>query len=246
MKTSKSCGDDGTNYKCDWCDFETNLKFALTTHQSKCKFNTKVSTYKDTIELLAKKNKELRKQNKTLTIQNAVLQGKIEMLEKRPPTNIKNIFKNNKIQFVLCDKIKPLTDQTIDEAIANGSYTFEHYIRGIPGLIDFITPIIKQEEERNYACTDGARNNFKRLGEEREWIDDKKAGYIHTILTKLRPEVEKYKEQLSNKDEKEYTISEGQSKQLRYIHRAVTMPNSIARADIFTAVRTGVKTVALI
>jgi DNA repair exonuclease SbcCD ATPase subunit len=253
-RTSKSCCSiDVKKFTCEWCNFESTLKYNLLSHQEGCKYQGKhtekitavANKYKKVIDTVRAKNKELKEQVASLTKQVASLQGKIEVLEKRPPSTViknKNIYinKNNKIQFVMCDKIKPLTDKTIDEAIADGSYTFDHFIRGIPGLIDFIAPIIKQEEERNYACTDGARNKFKRLDEDRDWVDDKKAEYIHTILTKLKPEIERHNKQLSN------DIDEEQAKQLRFIYRAVSMPSSAARQSIFTAVRAGVKSVALI
>lgn len=112
--------------------------------------------------------------------------------------------------------IHPLTEDYVKNSVGNGGYTFDHYLKGENGLVDFIYSITMSENEdgnieRNYVCTDPSRDSYHRLVETKEWKRDKGGKFVDVILDTLSDKVDNYHTKLF--DER---ISKSKPKKLGY------------------------------
>jgi len=112
--------------------------------------------------------------------------------------------------------IHPLTIDYVKERVDNGDYTFDHYLKGPYGIVEFIQDIATcknadGEIERNYPCTDASRERFHRLIETREWQKDTGGGFIDDIIDSVRGPVDKYHKQMLQErlENKEYDRTKG-------------------------------------
>ena len=93
--------------------------------------------------------------------------------------------------------IHPLTEDYVKDKVSNGGYTFDNYLKGENGLVDFIYSITMCENddgnlERNYVCTDPSRDSYHRLVETKEWQKDKGGKFVDVILDTLSDKADGY------------------------------------------------------
>ena len=93
--------------------------------------------------------------------------------------------------------IHSLTEEYVKDTVSNGGYTFDHYLKGENGLVDFIYSITMCENEdggieRNYVCTDPTRDSYHRLVDTKEWQKDKGGKFVDVILDTLSDKVDGY------------------------------------------------------
>ncbi len=93
--------------------------------------------------------------------------------------------------------IHPLTEGYVKDKVSDGEYTFDHYLKGENGLVDFIYSITMCENddgnvERNYVCTDPSRDSYHRLVETKEWQKDKGGKFVDVILDTLSDKADGY------------------------------------------------------
>ena len=93
--------------------------------------------------------------------------------------------------------IHPLTEDYVKGQVDNGGYTFDHYLKGENGLVDFIYSITMCENdngdlERNYVCTDPSRDSYHRLVETKEWQKDKGGKFVDVILDTISDKADGY------------------------------------------------------
>ena len=122
--------------------------------------------------------------------------------------------------------IHPLTSDYVKEQVSNGGYTFDHYLKGENGLVDFIYSITMCENddgdlERNYVCTDPSRDSYHRLVETKEWQKDKGGKFVDIILDTLSDEADSYHMKLfDERNSKSYKPKSGYDPD--YIYKANT------------------------
>jgi len=100
--------------------------------------------------------------------------------------------------------VPALTQEYITEQVNNGILTYEKASKGYLGILDVIGDLITYENEdgiieRNFVCTDAARNSFHRLLESKKWKADKGGRYLNNILETFREVMEEYKDRAYDK-----------------------------------------------
>lgn len=130
--------------------------------------------------------------------------GKVEVYDKVCNTlSHKSTVTNNtmnvhpKLVNLPITNIHPLTEDYVKGQVDNGGYTFDHYLKGENGLVDFIYSITMCENdsgdlERNYVCTDPSRDSYHRLVETKEWQKDKGGKFVDIILDTLSDKADGY------------------------------------------------------
>jgi hypothetical protein len=121
-----------------------------------------------------------------------------KVLDKSTVTNNTNTaYFHSKLVNLPITNIHPLTSDYVKEQVADGNYTFDHYLKGENGLVDFIYSITMCENnngaiERNYVCTDPSRDSYHRLVETKEWQKDKGGKFVDVILDTLSDKADDY------------------------------------------------------
>ena len=174
-------------------------------------------------------------------------------------TGTKNTYINPKLLNIQTDNIRPLTINTIQEDISSGKFTRKMFLRGVNGLVEFISNIITHENEngvieRNYACTDTSRYRFHRLIESKEWKEDNGAHYVNNILDSIKEPVSKFFVDIIDKrtdafkkeDEVMREYYDNIITDTRLIYRGTKNKKCKERVRLFTKVRNGIKNVAFI
>jgi hypothetical protein len=119
-----------------------------------------------------------------------------KVLDKSTVTN-NNAYIHPKLVNLPITNIHPLTSDYVKNQVDNGGYTFDHYLKGENGLVDFIYSITMCENdsgsiERNYVCTDPSRDSYHRLVETKEWQKDKGGKFVDVILDTLSDKADGY------------------------------------------------------
>ena len=119
-----------------------------------------------------------------------------KVLDKSTVTN-NTAYIHPKLVNLPITNIHPLTEDYVKDSVDNGGYTFDHYLKGENGLVDFIYSITMCENddgdlERNYVCTDPSRDSYHRLVETKEWQKDKGGKFVDVILDTLSDRVDDY------------------------------------------------------
>lgn len=132
--------------------------------------------------------------------------GKVEVYDKvctkvleKPTVNNTNNTMNihPKLVNLPITNIHPLTEDYVKDSVSNGGYTFEQYLKGENGLVDFIYSITMCEDndgniERNYVCTDPSRDSYHRLVDTKEWQKDKGGKFVDVILDTISDKADSY------------------------------------------------------
>nr|QBK85499.1 MAG: hypothetical protein LCMAC101_00860 [Marseillevirus LCMAC101] len=123
-----------------------------------------------------------------------------KVLDKSTVTN-NTAYIHPKLVNLPITNIHPLTEGYVKERVSNGDYTFDHYLKGENGLVDFIYSITMCENdngdlERNYVCTDPSRDSYHRLVETKEWQKDKGGKFVDVILDTLSDKVDNYHQKM--------------------------------------------------
>jgi len=120
--------------------------------------------------------------------------GIVEGYQKTKPPNITNNtqYIHPKLKDVPILNILPLDDSV---AAYLCKYDYTTFLRTTKGVVDVLLDIVIFEDEdgiinRNYVCTNRARNSFHILVHDKKWAKDNGAGCIHTYLDMLKPLVE--------------------------------------------------------
>ena len=119
-----------------------------------------------------------------------------KVLDKSTVTN-NNAYIHPKLVNLPITNIHPLTEDYVKGQVDNGGYTFDHYLKGENGLVDFIYSITMCENddgdmERNYVCTDPSRDSYHRLVETKEWQKDKGGKFVDVILDTISDKADDY------------------------------------------------------
>jgi hypothetical protein len=132
--------------------------------------------------------------------------GKVEVYDKvctkvleKPTVNNTNNTMNihPKLVNLPITNIHPLTEDYVKDSVSNGGYTFDQYLKGENGLVDFIYSITMCEDndgniERNYVCTDPSRDSYHRLVDTKEWQKDKGGKFVDVILDTISDKADSY------------------------------------------------------
>nr|QBK85903.1 MAG: C2H2 type zinc finger protein [Marseillevirus LCMAC101] len=217
---------DIVTYSCEYCDKSFARNFNLRRHLSVCSVKRE-HDIKEKIKNIKRGHKEKNQKliEKNFKLQGKIKKMKLEMREKDEEiTALKVKCEAGKIEIYdkVCDKvldkstvtntttyihpklvnlpitnIHPLTSDYVKDQVDNGNYTFEHYLKGENGLVDFIYSITMCENdsgdiERNYVCTDPSRDSYHRLVETKEWQKDKGGKFVDVILDTLSNRADGY------------------------------------------------------
>ncbi len=142
-----------------------------------------------------------------------------KVLDKSTVTN-NTAYIHPKLVNLPITNIHPLTEDYVKDTVTNGGYTFDHYLKGENGLVDFIYSITMCENddgdvERNYVCTDPSRDSYHRLVETKEWQKDKGGKFVDVILDTLSDKANGYHMKLFN-ERLELDSSKSTPKKLGY------------------------------
>ena len=189
---------------------------------------------------------ELEKEVTRLNLVIAESKGKISVYKERPSVVNNTQYINPKLLTIKCDTIPPLTIESVKQEVDGGKYTYDNFIRGEIGLVDFISAMISDEDQKNYVCTDTARNKFHRLIETREWENDNGATFLNKILDQLKDSTKEYygkvvkmTETPDNRDIGEILMTKTKPMVL-----GITCPKSKDRVALFNRIRTEVRKLA--
>ncbi len=233
------------------CGFTTKKLHEYNIHTKNCLL------YK--IHKLTERNIQLETELAEIKLQLANHTGQISAykdLSTKPKKTINNnntkIIVNPKLTSVNCTTIRPFTIETVREDITQGLYTFDLFIRGVRGLVDFVANIIivngPDGDQQNYVCTDTARNRFHRLLASRKWANDNGATFLNNIFDELVTVVGEYQDRIiqmmRDPDEQEYADKLRDRTRLTY--NAIVNRRHTDRGTILNQVRTEVKKLASI
>lgn len=201
----------------------------------------------DELETSRSRIEELEEDAKTLALVAAETKGQIKVYRERPGTV--NNFVNSKLLQVKCDSIRPFTQKTVKEDIKAGKYTFEKFIQGERGLIDFISDIIIKDDQRSYVSTDSSRQKFHRLLASREWKEDNGALFLNSVLDELKETATNHYQKIvkmmtdPNGDRELADILMAKTKLMAF---GIIDPKSKDREVTFTKIRNEIKLLASI
>lgn len=209
-----------------------------------------VSQYKES-------TKKLKEEVRDLKLQIANDTGQITVYKQIPPkitsnTTIGNQYVNPKLANIKCDTIRPFTIETVKEEVGNGSYTYDHFLKGASGLAEFIAELTMQDDQRSYVCTDSARNKFHRLLESRKWKDDNGATFLNNVLNELATSAESYYTRIVNMTSGAHIADEDKDfadslmLRTRPIYYAIRDKKSEARMEMLNKIRSEVKKLAAV
>lgn len=247
-------------YKCEDCGKFFTQRVVLLRHLETCSetLEKRLETQSKLLEIqkeetakLHTKISALEKEIEGYKLRLAENDGKITVYKERPGIihNTNTQYVNPKILTVKCDTISPLTIEKVKQEIDSGSYSYEMYIRGERGLVDFIATLIKSEDEqRSYVCTDTARNKFHRLIETREWKEDNGANFLNKIFDQLRKPATDYYQKINamSTDPEERDTGDFLMEKTKKMFFGITSSKSKNRAALFNKIRSDVKTLASI
>ncbi len=222
QKTSCKDGATKKGYKCEYCNKAFVSKSNLERHDVNCfskreynllknikKHKKEKTNLGETIEklhqIIKEKDEIIRNKDKEITdLKIKCETGKIEVydkvctkvLDKSTVTNT-TTYIHPKLVNLPITNIHPLTEGYVKDRVSNGGYTFDHYLKGENGLVDFIYSITMCENddgdlERNYVCTDPSRDSYHRLVETKEWKKDKGGKFVDVILDTLSDKADDY------------------------------------------------------
>ena len=204
--------------------------------------------------LLREKTKEIAKllMEKKIAHKDGQIETFREVGDK--PQNVTNYI-HPKLVNIPINNIRPLTIATVREDMHK--YTYGEFLRGLSGLKEFVEDIIVTEVdddeaegyERNYVCTDVARNKFHRLLESKEWTADGGARFINTILDELQGVATEHFQTLV--DEEREAVSDEFKREQIDATKAIVKPVYFGIADtgenrkrLFKALRNEIKSTA--
>lgn len=198
------------------------------------------------IENLTKRNNLLKTENLDLKLQLEEKKGRIVVYKERPSTvnNNNTQYINPKLLSISCDTIAALTVENVKKEVDAGKYTYEDYIKGEIGLVNFIASLISSDDDqRNYVCTDTARNKFHRLIETREWKEDNGANFLNKIFDQLKEPATAYYHKINEmslipeaRDTGDFLMDK--TKRMFF---GITSPKSKDRNALFNYIRTEVR-----
>ena len=162
---------------------------------------------------LKKANRELKKTNVELEASLKEERHKFELVDQKatiynkeylavrdkPTTRVTNTNNtvNNKLKMINTNTIEPFTLPMAKQRIED-DYTYEVFLNGKDGFRQFLLSIIIKDDEKNYASTGGkTRPSYHRLGESREWSEDKGTKFLSSVFDELIPSMEDYWGQLA-------------------------------------------------
>ena len=214
------------SFKCSFCDKMYTTKDNLNIHFLRCKTKNKYDTKEKARVIKRSHQKEIealkeeisRWKTKTQNLKRQLKEQDEEIVSLRVKCEIGKVEVYDKVCTKVLDKstvtnntmnvhpklvnlpitnIHPLTEDYIKNSIDNGGYTFDHYLKGENGLVDFIYSITMCENdngdlERNYVCTDPSRDSYHRLVETKEWQKDKGGKFVDVILDTLSDKADGY------------------------------------------------------
>lgn len=245
------------SYQCEKCGKTFSKKSNQKRHTEKCKIIDIPLIEEKESELELAKSRILELECRIRELEHALAEkdlllaenkGQIKVYKERPSVVNNTQYVNPKLLNIKCDTIEPLTIEHVKKAINSGKYTYQGFIRGEAGLVDFISNLISDEDQqRSYVCTDMARNKFHRLIETREWESDNGATFLNKIMDQLREPTLEYYGQVVD-----MTISPNEDRELgeflmektKPIAMGIAHPNSKDRATLFNKIRTEVKNLA--
>ncbi len=249
-KISKVCKKIQNDIICGYCGFESDKKDEFINHKSKC-----ISMYRITKEKADKYETEIKNANdkiRELELKLSESKGYIKCAKENISHNksIINTNSNNtvnkyvyKINTVITSHMNPFDTNLIQNNI--NSYTFELFLKGMDGVVDFLLPLMRQRHgndiERNYCCSDVPRKSFNRLvknersenqpGYPNEWDKDPGALYVDKALDKLKDQFLNHWERLKldMKGYKMYVDSGGYY--TAYAVKPTIIEEDVARVD---------------
>jgi hypothetical protein len=239
------------NYLCETCGKEFTRISTLRSHVYSCKVklenkrDSELEELRDYKKFAESKIKELEEENAKLKLIIENGKGQLTVYKERPGL-VQYI--NPKLVNIKCDTIQPLTIEYVQQEVSAGKYTYENYIRGERGLVDFISGLIAEDEQRSYVCTDTARNKFHRLIEAREWKEDNGANFLNNIFDSLTDPATIYYHKIAGM----YKIPEEQETgdflmdKTKKMFFGIAHPKSKDRAELFNKIRTEVRKLAAI
>lgn len=240
-----------------------SLREEIQKHKEKEEENAaEMRVLREDTEMLRKENMKLKKVVKTLKGDNLKLRqeiidlklslengkGQITVYKERPGTVNNNHYINPKLVNVKCETITPLTIDYVKQEIQNGRYTYENYIRGEKGLVEFIEALITDDDQRSYVCTDAARNKFHRLIETREWKEDNGANFLNKIFDSLKSPALGYYEKIADMtgDPSESEMGDFLMDKTKKMYFGIANPKSRDRTELFNKIRTEVRQLAAV
>jgi hypothetical protein len=220
---------------------QTEVDKLVSIHQ---KETEEMNTY---VADLKKKLKTAKIDIRDLELKNANAEGRITGI-KEAPAKSKTVV-NTKLANVSCENIRPFTEETVREDVKAGKYTFEQFIKAEKGIVDFISNIIKRDQQRNYVCTDKSRDSFHRLLESREWKDDNGANFLNNVLDELKTEtilhynkiIDMFRDPKADKETAEFLMDK-----TKIIAMGIMHPGSKDRDIAFAKIRKEVRNLASI
>lgn len=239
--------------KCKWCNTLFTSMYILKTHKEK--YHSKTQKIIKNLQITIT-NLKIKLENKKSYV-NGMVDG-IQIAPKRV-ISVKNTYINPKLLSIKTDNIRPLTTQTIKEDITSGKYTKEMFLRGVDGLVEFISNMITHENkdgtiERNYACTDSSRYRFHRLVESKEWKEDNGAHYVNTIIDEVKELSKEYFTEIVNakrdafvkEDEYKVEYYRDQINNTKLVYRGSQNSKGKYRNALFRGVRSNINSVAFV
>lgn len=279
LRAGKGSSDADKLFPCDFCSKSFSRSAYMKKHLLTCgdrKVASAVSDRSTEIDLLLAKIADLETKNTALVKKvkdykrvvcakdkeimrlafekmSAHKDGRILELKEAKPQTITTNYIHPKLVNIPITTIRPLTIETIREDVHK--YTYSEFLRGLSGVKEFVESIISTkmvedvDQERNYVCTDLARNKFHRLVESMEWTNDGGARFIHTILDELK-EVSKSYFQILVDEERASVADEFKREQIDAT-KAVVKPvfygitdTGVNRTKLFKALRNEIKVAA--
>lgn len=252
-KTAKYCletrGLKSLN-ECMGCNKVFGKKCNMERHQLSCVLYIKEENerLKRCLEEKDTKIVGLQEEIAKLRLVIAESKGKISVYKERPSIVNNTQYINPKLLTIQCDKISPLTLENVKKEVEGGGYTYDNFIRGEAGLVDFISTLISDEDQKNYVCTDSARNKFHRLIETREWENDNGATFLNKILDQLRDNTSNYYSKVIKMTETptDRDLGEFLMAKTKPMVMGIAHPKSRDRNALFNRIRTEVRKLASI
>lgn len=133
--------------------------------------------------------------------------GITEGIKQAPAKTVNTAYIHPKLINLPISSVPALTLEYIDKQVNDGILTYDEATRGPAGMADIVCELIEHETEdgeieRNYVCTDVARNSFHRLLESKKWKADKGGRYLNELLDRFSDVMQKYRETaIKNYDE---------------------------------------------
>jgi len=250
--------------KCKWCDKSFSYQASLSRHMLSCKtnrdnvfqrLNDKIEQLEDEADQLRDEADQLRDEKKQLEEEIISLKlllengkGQIKVYKERPGVVNNTQYINPKLLNIKCDTIHPLTLEYVQQEADDGKYSYENYIKGEKGLVDFIAGLISEDDQRSYVCTDAARNKFHRLIETREWKEDNGANFLNKIFDSLKEPASTYYGKITNmlRVPEEQETGDFLMDKTKKMFFGITDPKSKDREDLFNRIRANVRKLASI